>query len=180
MLTSDAPGIDPGRSLRSTTDGYFSRGTQSTGMSLRTAIAAPFRETGGREMGESALVVALSLDRDWFSPDQAKRLVDVAASEGLIRRSDGEVTAQFDPQETDIPEGFRPDESILQERSTFERVLDRLTEAGEEKQSAVAAVNRLQSELGVTIEAAAVLYAHRQGIDVGEQARTAREELDGS
>ncbi|MCQ4332634.1 DUF2240 family protein [Natronomonas sp. F2-12] len=152
-------------------------------MSLRTAIAAPFREAGGREMGESAFVVALSLDRDWFSPDQAKRLVDVAASEGLIRRSDGQVTAQFDPQETTVPEGFRPDESILRERSTFERVLDALTEAGHEKQSAVAAINGLQSELGVTIEAAAVLYAHRQGIDVREQARTARSKLgddDGS
>ena len=146
-------------------------------MSLRTAIAAPFREEGSREMGESALVVALSLDRDWFSPDQAKRLVDVAASEGLIQRTDGQVTAQFDPQETTVPEGFRPDESILRARSTFERVLDTLVEAGEEKQTAVAAVNGLQSDLGVTIETAAVLYAHRQGIDVQKHARTAREEL---
>jgi len=146
-------------------------------MSLRTAIAAPFREEGTREMGESAFVVALSLDRDWFSPDQAKRLVDVAASEGLLQRSDGQVIAQFDPQETTVPDGFRPEESILRERSTFERVLDALVEAGEEKQSAVAAVNGLQSELGVTIEAAAVLYAHRQGIDVQEHAKRARTEL---
>jgi hypothetical protein len=146
-------------------------------MSLRTAIAAPFREAGSREMGESAFVVALSLDRDWFSPDQAKRLVDVAASEGLLRRVDGRLEAQFDPQETAVPEGFRPEESILQKRSTFERILDVLVEAGEEKQSAVAAVNGLQSDLGVTIETAAVLYAHRQGIDVEEHAHRARTEL---
>ncbi len=146
-------------------------------MSLRTAIAAPFREDGSREMGESAFVVALSLDRDWFSPDQAKRLVDVAASEGLLQRADGQVTAQFDPQETTVPEDFQPDESILQERSTFERVLGALVEAGEEKQATVAAVNSLQSDLGVTIEAAAVLYAHRQGIDIQEHARRARSEL---
>ncbi|MEF8777828.1 MAG: DUF2240 family protein [Natronomonas sp.] len=146
-------------------------------MSLRTAITAPFREEGSREMGESAFVVALSLDRDWFSPDQAKRLVDVAASEGLLRRVDGRLEAQFDPQETTVPEGFRPEESILQKRSTFERVLDVLVEAGEEKQSAVAAVNGLQSDLGVTIETAAVLYAHRQGIDIEEHARRARSEL---
>ncbi len=146
-------------------------------MSLRTAIAAPFQEEGRREMGESALVVALSLDRDWFSPDQAKRLVDVAASEGLLERADGQVRAQFDPQETTIPEGFQPEESILQERSTFERILEALLEGGEDKQTAVAAVNGLQSELGVTIEAAAVLYAHREGIDVREHARNARSEL---
>ena len=146
-------------------------------MSLRTAVAAPFRAEGSRTMGESAFVVALSLDRDWFSPDQAKRLVDVAASEGLLRRADGELEIRFDPQETTVPDGFRPDESILQGRSTFERILAALVDAGEDKQSSVAAVNGLQSELGVTIEAAAALYAHRRGIDVEADAERARSEL---
>jgi hypothetical protein len=146
-------------------------------MSLRTAVAAPFRESGGTELGESAFVVALSLDRDWFSPDQAKRLVDVAASEGLLEREDGQLNTAFDPQAVDVPEGFEPDESILRERSTFERVLGALVEAGEDKQSAVAAINGLQSELAITVEAAAVLYAHQNGVDVGELANTARSEL---
>jgi hypothetical protein len=128
-------------------------------------------------MGESAFVVALSLDRDWFSPDQAKRLVDVAASEGLLERADGRLEARFDPQSVDIPDGFEPDESILRTRSTFERVLSVLVEHGEEKQSAVAAINGLQSELAVTVEAAAILHAHRRGIDVDELARDARSEL---
>ena len=146
-------------------------------MSLKRAVAAPFREEGSPEMGESAFVVALSLDRDWFSPDQAKRLIDVAASEGLLDRGDGRVRARFDPAAVDIPEGFEPGEAILQERSTFERVLDELVEAGHEKQETVAAVNGLQSELAVSVEAAAVLYAHSQGIDVQEHAKTARSEL---
>ena len=128
-------------------------------------------------MGESAFVVALSLDRDWFSPDQAKRLVDVAASEGLLAREDGTLRVEFDPAEVDLPEGFDPGEAILRERSTFERVLDALVEAGHEKQDAVAAVNGLQSELAVSVEAAAVLYAHGQGIDVRKHAEAARAEL---
>lgn len=146
-------------------------------MSLRTTVAAPFRQEGTTELGESAFVVALSLDRDWFSPDQAKRLVDVAASEGLLHRNDGDLAVRFDPTTVEIPEDFEPDESILQERSTFERVLGALVEAGHQKQEAVAAVNGLQSELGVTIEAAAVLYAHREGIDIAEHAEAALTEL---
>lgn len=137
-------------------------------MSLRTAVAAPFRQQGRERMGESEFVVALSLDRDWFSPDQAKRLLDVATSEGLIERADNEVVVGFDPNEVAVPEGFVPDESILQKRSTFERVLDRIVDSGVEKQEAVARINALQSELGVTLEAAAVVYARRQGIDVTE------------
>ena len=128
-------------------------------------------------MGESAFVVALSLDRDWFSPDQAKRLVDVAASEGLLAREDGHLRVEFDPSAVDLPEGFEPGEAILRERSTFERVLDALVEAGHDKQDAVAAVNGLQSELAVSVEAAAVLYAHGQGIDVRKHAEAARAEL---
>ena len=146
-------------------------------MTLRTAVAAPFRQDGSREMGESAFVVALSLDRDWFSPDQAKRLIDVAASEGLLVRRESRLEAQFAPQDIDVPEGFEPDENILQERSVFERVLGALVDSGHDRQTAVAAVNSRQSELGVTIEAAAVLYAHEQGIDVGEHAEAARLEL---
>lgn len=146
-------------------------------MSLRTAVAAPFRQQGRDRMGKSEFVVALSLDRDWFSPDQAKRLLDVAASEGLVERVDGDVTVTFDLDGVDVPDGFVPDESILQERSTFERVLDAIVDAGVQKQEAVAAINSLQADLGVTVEAAAVVYARRQGIDVSELADRALGDL---
>lgn len=146
-------------------------------MSLRQAVAHPFLREGTTAMGESAFVVALSLDRNWFSPDQAKRLVDVAVGEGLLRREDGDLHVTFDAGSVSLPDKFEPDESILQERSTFERVLEVLTDAGHDKQDAVAAVNKLQAELDVTIEAAAVLYAHRHGLDVTGLARQARTEV---
>jgi len=146
-------------------------------MSLRTAVAAPFRTRGSDRMGESEFVVALSLDRDWFSPDQAKRLVDVAASEGLLERNGDELVAGFAADEVEIPEDFVPDEDVLRERSTFERVLDAVVETGIEKQEAVAEINRLQSALGVTLEAAAVVYARRRGVDVAEFATRARGDL---
>ncbi|WP_435197021.1 DUF2240 family protein [Natronomonas sp. EA1] len=146
-------------------------------MSLRLAVAAPFQRAGTDTMAESEFVVALSLDRDWFSPDQAKRLVDVAASEGLLTRTDDGLRVAFDAASTDVPEDFRPGEDVLRQRSVFEKVLDALVDAGVAKQEAVANVNSLQSELGVTVEAAAVLYAHRQGIDVQDHASTALGEL---
>ncbi|WP_135828671.1 DUF2240 family protein [Halorussus halobius] len=146
-------------------------------MSLRSAVAAPFQQKGTESMPESEFVVALSLDRDWFSPDQAERLVDVAAGQGLLAREDGDVVAAFDPGDVEIPEAFVPDESILQEQSTFEKLLDRVVAADTDKQTAVAEINDLQGRLGVTIEAAAVVYARRRGIDVGAEAAEARAEL---
>jgi hypothetical protein len=146
-------------------------------MSLKRAVAAPFRTRGRRRLPESDVVVALSLDRDWFTPDQAKRLVDVAEGEGLLAREDGDLAVQFDPECVEVPDGFVPDESILQERDTFRRVLDALIDAGIDKQEAVAAINALQSDLGVTVETAAVLHARRQGLDVTAAAERALEEL---
>jgi hypothetical protein len=146
-------------------------------MSLRRAVAAPFRQRGVGRVNESEFVVALSLDRDWFSPDQAQRLVDVATGEGLLDRDGDDIVATFDVGDVHVPDDFVPDESILQQRSTFERVLDTLVDAGVEKQDAVADINRLQAELGLTIEAAAVLYARRQGLDVTELTAMAKEDL---
>ena len=146
-------------------------------MSLKTAVAAPYRQRGTEQMAESEFVVALSLDRNWFSPDQAKTLVDVATSEGLLRREDDALVVTFDAAGTEIPDGFRPGEEILQSRSTFERILDTVVDGGVEKQTAVAGINALQAELGLTLDAAAVVYARSEGVAVGDIATEVREEL---
>lgn len=148
-------------------------------MSLRRAVAVPYRQKGRHELGESEFVVALSLDREWFTPDQAKRLVDVAVGEGLLSRDEDTLGAEFDPDAVDVPTDFEPDESVLRERSTFERALDALTAADLDKQAAVADVNALQAELDVTVETAAVLYARRRGIEVEDVAERAIAELCG-
>ncbi len=146
-------------------------------MSLEVAVAVPFRQRGKRTLGEGAFVVALSLDRDWFSPDQAKRLVDVAVGRGLLTQEDGELTPTFAVDEITIPEGFTPDTDILREQSTFEQLLDSMVAGGMTKQKAVASANETQRRLGITLEAAAVLVARREGIDIDGPATAVRTEL---
>ena len=146
-------------------------------MSLEVAVAAPFKTRAQDRLGQGEFVVALSLEREWFSPDQAKRLVDVAVGRGLLASEDGDLVLQFDPAEVTVPEGFVPDESVLREQSTFESALDAIVAAGVEKQRAVAAINERQRALAVTIEAAAVLYAREQGATVDRLAADVREEL---
>lgn len=148
-------------------------------MSLRTVVAAPFRGKGRERLAESEFVVALSLDRDWFSPDQASRVVDLAVGSGLLERDDDDLVPAFDPDDVTVPGGFVPDEALLVERSPFEQVLDALVAEGVEKREAVAGINRLQAELDVHIEAAAVVFARRRGVDVPEAAAAARAELLG-
>ncbi|MFB6120297.1 MAG: DUF2240 family protein [Halobacteriaceae archaeon] len=146
-------------------------------MSLRVAVATPFRQHGTDSLDEHEFVVALSLDRGWFSPDQAKRLADVAVGEGLVDRAGDDLVAAFDPGAVEVPEDFEPDESLLQERSPFERAVAAVVETGVAKQEAVAAVNDLQHRLGVTADVAAVLYARDHGADVEDVATSVRSSL---
>lgn len=148
-------------------------------MSLQVAVAVPFRQAGTDRLGEGAFVVALSLDREWFSPDQAKRLVDVAVGRGLLETVDGDLVATFDLDAVDIPADYTPDTDILRAQSTFEQLLDRLTDAGMAKQEAVAAANETQRRLGITLEAAAVLVATREGIAVDAAADAVQTDLLG-
>lgn len=148
-------------------------------MSLRSAVAAPFQGRGETQLAESEFVVALSLDRNWFSPEQATRLADVAVGEGLLRRRENTLVPTFDIESVTIPEGFVPGEELLQQRSVFEQVLDALVASGVEKREAVAQINQLQQALGVTIEAAAVLYARRRDVEVNEATERALAELGG-
>lgn len=146
-------------------------------MHLRRTVAVPYRQQGVDELAPSEFVVAVSLDREWFSPDQAKRLVDVAVDEGLLERTEDALVPTFDPAGVDVPEEFVPDADLLEERSIFERVLERLVEDGADKRTAVAGINALQADLALTIEAAALLYAHREGLDVTGLADRAIEDL---
>ena len=146
-------------------------------MSLEVAVAVPFRQQGTDRLGEGEFVVALSLDREWFSPDQANRLVDVAVGRGLLANQDGDLVATFDTDAVDVPAGYTPDTDILREQSTFEQLLDAMVDAGMDKQEAVAAANETQREFGVTLEAAAVLVATREGVAVDAAANALRAEL---
>lgn len=146
-------------------------------MSLRVAVAAPFKSKGVDRLPEQKFVVGLSLDRDWTSPDQAKDIVDLAEQDGLLRREDGDLVVTFDPDDVSIPEDFTLDASVFEERAPFERILDALVADGLERQAAVASVNDLQSRLGVTADTAAVVFARTRGLDVEDVAATVAQDL---
>lgn len=147
-------------------------------MSLRVVVAAPYRQHGERRLTESEFTVALSLDRDWFTPDQATRIAETAITQGLLSRdSDDALVAEFDPSTVEIPPEFSPGENLLQERSAFELVLDALVDAGHPKHEVVAGINRTQANLDITVGAAAVVYARAQGVTVPGAVEQAHLEL---
>lgn len=139
-------------------------------MSLRVTVAAPFKREGRSRLRKQTFVVDLAIDRNWVSPDQAKRLADLAQRRGLLETDEGDLVATFDLEAVTIPEGFTPDERIFQERAPFEVVVDALEADGFERRGAVAGINTLQDELQITADAAAVVFARRHGLAVEDAA----------
>lgn len=148
-----------------------------TDVTLRLVVAAPFLWAGNETLEESEFVVALSLDRNWFSPDQAKRVIDLAVAEGILKRNETRLMLTVDIDSVELPDGFSPDDSVLSGTSTFERLLDRIVDSDRDKRAVVAEINRLQRNLGITLEAAALLYATREEIEVDDLAEQVKRDL---
>jgi hypothetical protein len=133
-------------------------------MGLRAVVADPFRRAGRDSLEQSEFVVSLSLDRNWFGPDEAEQVATVAEARGLLERTDAGLSPTFDPETAD-PVAEDPSLDLDPNRPPFEVVLDRL---GGERREHAAAINATQDRLGVDAPTAAVLHAHGECVDVDD------------
>ncbi len=128
-------------------------------------VSAPFKRKGKDALKESEFVMALSFDLKWFTPDQAKKVVQEAEKAGLIKREGDILRPSFELSSAEPPQGFKPDE----ERSLFDRIIERITvETGMDKRRVIALINKKQDELSklVEIEVSAILVALENGVAI--------------
>lgn len=146
---------------------------------LLYTVAQPFQKRGKDVLTVNEFVFALSLDLKWFSPDQAKRVLSAAEDAGLLRRDGEKLRPQFD-RGVEVPFGFKPGPEILEERSLFDRILDRvISETGMSRREAVALVNEKQEKVHNVVfpEVAALLLAKEKGVEIAELAEEAYQSL---
>ncbi|MCG2735674.1 MAG: DUF2240 family protein [Candidatus Methanoperedenaceae archaeon] len=128
-------------------------------------ISVPFKRKGKDSLKESEFVLALSFDLNWFTPEQAKKVVLEAEKAGLIKREGDIIRPAFDLSSVEPPQGFKP--GVLEERSIFDRIIERITaETGMDKRKVIALINKKQDELSklVEIEVSAILIALEHGV----------------
>jgi len=119
---------------------------------LKDAIASAFRSKGKSTMKRNELIMTLSYDLCMFSPEEAKRIVNLALEEGLLV-GDEELSPTFD----------------LEEKDVFDKIIESIEEkTGKSKGEIIAMINRRQEELGnlLSVEVVALLIAKEFGIDI--------------
>ncbi|MDD5473213.1 MAG: DUF2240 family protein [Candidatus Methanoperedens sp.] len=138
---------------------------------LTYTVSMPFLRKGKETLKESEFVLALSIDLNWFTPDQAKIVLAEAEKSGLLKRNGEMVSASFDISGVNIPSGFKPQQGIFEKKTLFERIIERITSGtGMDKRKAIALINKKQEELAkmVVIEVSAILVAIEHGILVDD------------
>ena len=148
---------------------------------LMESIAYLFQRKGKDVLSEKELILSASMDLGWFSPDDAKQLVDVCLELKLLKGVENGFTPTFDHKSLSIPIDFTPGKNILQLESqeplllSIVRNIDEKTQLGRNK--IMAEVNKKQDALGVEIEVAAILIAKKYGVDVSGFLREAELEI---
>ncbi|MBU3966994.1 MAG: DUF2240 family protein [Euryarchaeota archaeon] len=130
-------------------------------------VSVPFKRKGKDSLKESEFILALSFDLNWFSPDQAKKVVLEAEKAGLLKREGDIIHPAFDLSSVEAPHGFKPGVFEEEERSIFDRIIERITaETGMDKRRVISLINKKRDELSklVEIEVSAILVALEHGV----------------
>ncbi|MCE8422895.1 MAG: DUF2240 family protein [Candidatus Methanoperedens sp.] len=134
-------------------------------------VSMPFKRKGKDALKESEFILVLSLDLNWFAPDQAKNILSEAKRRSLIIVEGDLLKPSFDLASVEIPSGFNPGQDIFEIKTIFERTIDRIIVAtGIEKRKIISLINKKQEDLLkiVEIDVSAILVALENGVLVDD------------
>ncbi len=139
---------------------------------LKQLIAFLFNRKGRRSLSRRDLEMAVSMDLHWFSPTEAREIINNAKKADLIIERDSELEPTFDPRSVGVPIGFRPSAKVLQRPNPvplFIQIVNRIVGATDSsRQEVIAEINRKREELGTEIEVVALLMAKKYEVTVDE------------
>ena len=143
---------------------------------LETIIAFLFKRSGKEELTPSDLYLPLSMDLQWFTPNQAKTFVNMALQQKLLIKKEGKLKPSFDCKKIVVPVGFRPSKKPIEEKEVKQEKLDaiktiiaRIVEkTGQDEQSVIEKIKGIEKEKNIRPEIAALLVCKEYDINVDD------------
>jgi hypothetical protein len=139
---------------------------------LKDVIAFLYNRSGKEEMTAQELRLAMSMDLRWFTPKEAEEIVDTFQNKRLLtRKGGGGLRPTFNYKKLTIEMDFHPDKEELLgstgDEPLFVRMVGHITDrANEDRRHVISMVNRKAGELGIEVEAAAMLVGDELGVDM--------------
>jgi hypothetical protein len=137
-------------------------------VSVKIAVAAPFKHMRKERLQRSEFVFYIAIDRKWMNKEQANQLLERARSDGLVEIDGGTIRPLFDVAEVSIPLGFKPTSDVLAAESPYEALIGRIVATtGKPPQEVVAELHKVVTDHfdgNLRVEAAAVILAKKYGV----------------
>jgi len=143
---------------------------------LETIIAFLFKRSGKEELTPSDLYLPLSMDLQWFTPNQAKTFVNMALQQKLLIKKEGKLKPSFDCEKIVVPVGFRPSKNpievkeVKQEKlGAIKTIITRIVEkTGRDEKSVIEKIKDVEKEKNIRPETATLLVGKDYDIDVDD------------
>lgn len=152
---------------------------------LAQLVSYVFQTRGVRRISEDEWIRALSLERKWFPPSQARVLLSIARTSGFLHNAgQADVEVGLEAEALPLPMDYRPNETLIERlgsagrnpsaaasASLFRRIVASVSrQLGQAEGEIVGRVNATQQAFGglVRVEIAALYYGALQGARVEE------------
>ena len=132
-------------------------------------IAFLFKRSGKTVLGSSEFYLTLSMDLNWFTPQQAKDFLKKSIDEGLIIEDAEGIKANFDLMKISVPVGFYPSEKVFEGKTEIksvktEDVFDEMVKkivnkSGLNEEDVIEKIKIIGKEKNIKVEIAAILLA---------------------
>jgi len=133
---------------------------------VKIIIAFLFKRSGKIELRASELYLHLSMELQWFSPNESKAFVNRALTQKLLTKKGERVSPNFVYENIVIPIGFRPSkqaiekkkEIIKEKQDVMKIIIGRILEKTDlDEQGVIEKINTVGQQRHITKEVAAAL-----------------------
>jgi hypothetical protein len=148
---------------------------------LVEALCYLYQRKGADVVSEKELILTVSMDLGWFSPDEAKQLLNICLELKLLKKTKHGLTPTFDYHKMTVPIDLKPNKNMLklesQEPLLLSIVRNIESKTQKKRSTIMSEINKKQVNLNVEIEVAAIIIAKSNDIDVSGYLREAEAEI---
>ena len=138
-------------------------------------ISFLFKRSGKELLKFSDLYLALSMDLNWFTPDDAKKFINMALEKNILSKKGELLKPNFDIEKTIVPVGFSPSKKVFEineekkkeivEESILEKIIKILNEKTDlERAQITDLINSIAKDKNITKEVAALVVGKQYDI----------------
>lgn len=150
-------------------------------------IAFIFKRSGKQKLKLSEFYLPLSMQLNWFSPQEAKDFVKIAIKQKLLKEKEETIEPAFDVNQVKIPVGFRPTkqvfeikEKVVEEKDLRTKIIEELNKKTNlDEKTIIGKIKQIEQEKNITFEVAALLFGKECDIVLEEFYEEIKENIEG-